>query len=88
MAKQKIEGRIEELAAPMAEDLGYELVDVEYVKEGPNWFLRIYLDKKGGISMEDCEAFSRPFSELLDREDPIDTSYYLEVSSPGLDRPL
>ena len=66
----------------------FELVDVEYVKEGSNWYLRAYIDKPGGITVDDCEAVSRRLSDLLDEEDFIDDAYILEVSSPGLGRPL
>ena len=66
----------------------FELVDVEYVKEGPNWYLRIYIDKPGGITIDDCKIVSEEVSDLLDKEDPIPQRYFLEVSSPGLERPL
>ena len=66
----------------------FELVDVEYVKEGSNWYLRAYIDKPGGITVDDCEVVSRALSELLDQNDFIEDSYILEVSSPGLGRPL
>ena len=69
-------------------DYGFELVDVEYVKEGSNWYLRAYIDKPGGITVDDCEVVSRALSELLDQNDFIEDSYILEVSSPGLGRPL
>ncbi len=77
-----------ELAAPVVEALNFELVDVEFVKEGANWYLRIYIDKPGGISIDDCQAVSEQISDILDEKDPIEQSYYLEVSSPGLERPL
>ena len=73
---------------PIVEKNNYELVDVEYVKEGSNWYLRAYIDKEGGFSVNDCEKVSRELSDLLDREDFIDESYILEVSSPGLGRTL
>lgn len=66
----------------------FELVDVEYVKEGTNWYLRAYIDKPGGITIDDCETVSRALSEALDREDFIPEAYIMEVSSPGLGRPL
>ena len=66
----------------------FELVDVEYVKEGTSWYLRAYIDKEGGIAVDDCEVISRILSDWLDKEDFIDDSYILEVSSPGLGRPL
>ena len=67
---------------------GFELVDVEYVKEAGNWYLRGYIDKPGGITVNDCEAVSRAFSDKLDENDFIEDSYIMEISSPGLDRPL
>ena len=70
------------------ENLGFELVDVEYVKEGGTWYLRAYVDKEGGITINDCETVSRAFSEKLDEKDFIDEAYIMEVSSPGLGRPL
>ena len=86
--KDDYEQRAEKLLTPMVESRGFELVDVEYVKEGGNWYLRAYIDKEGGITVDDCEAVSREFSDCLDREDFIEDSYILEVSSPGLGRPL
>ncbi len=86
--KRNIQQEITELAAPIAEELNYELVEVEFVKEGANWYLRIYIDKPGGISIDDCQAVSERMSDILDKKDPIEQSYYLEVSSPGLERPL
>lgn len=80
--------RAETLLAPIVEANGYELVDMEYVKEAGEWYLRAYIDKPGGFTLDDCELVSREFSEKLDEEDFIDGSYILEVSSPGLDRPL
>lgn len=88
MARGKIEKIAEELALPIAEQLNYELVDVEYKKEGPNWILRYYIDKPGGVGLDDCQLFSTEIGNVLDDEDPISRQYYLEVSSPGLDRPL
>ena len=86
--REEIEARTEELVQPLVAEKQFELVDVEYVKEGGNYYLRIYIDKEGGITVNDCEDISRPFSDILDREDYIDGSYILEVSSPGLGRPL
>lgn len=86
--KESIASKVEALAAPVAEGLGYELFDVEYVKEGPDYFLRLYITKEGGIAIEDCEAMSRAIDPLLDEADLIKDHYYLEVSSVGLDRPL
>jgi ribosome maturation factor RimP len=76
------------LAGPIAAANGCAVWDVEYVKEAGTWFLRVYLDKPGGISIQDCEAVSRPLSDALDEADPIEGSYTLEVSSPGADRVL
>lgn len=85
---REYEERTEALLEPMVERNGFELVDVEYVKEAGNYFLRAYLDKPGGITIDDCELISRELSDLLDKEDFIDESYILEVSSPGLGRQL
>ena len=82
------EQRTEELAMPIISDKGFELVDVEYVKEAGEWYLRVYIDKPGGITIDDCELVSRSLSDLLDEKDFIKDAYILEVSSPGLDRPL
>lgn len=86
--REEIEARTEELVMPLVAEQQFELVDVEYVKEGGSYYLRIYIDKEGGITVNDCEAISRPFSDILDQEDYIEGSYILEVSSPGLGRPL
>ena len=86
--KEMYEQRTEELLTPLVEQHQFELVDVEYVKEGGNWYLRAYIDKPGGITVDDCEVISRALSDLLDVHDYIDEAYILEVSSPGLDRPL
>ncbi|MDB8804373.1 MULTISPECIES: ribosome maturation factor RimP [unclassified Romboutsia] len=86
--KKSIEATIEELVSEITEPLNFEIVDVEYVKEAGEYYLRVYLDKEGGISLNDCEAVSRQLSEVLDVKDPIKDNYFLEVSSPGLDRPL
>ena len=89
MSKREIyEARTEELLTPIVEEYGFELVDVEYVKEGGTWYLRSYIDKPGGITVDDCEMVSRRLSDILDREDYIEDSYIMEVSSPGLGRPL
>lgn len=82
------EARTEGLITPILQTNGFELVDIEYVKEAGTWYLRIYIDKPGGITIDDCELVSRAFSELLDQEDYIEDSYIMEVSSPGLLRPL
>ena len=86
--KESVERQTETLLEPILAGFGFELVDVEYVKEGSNWYLRVYIDKPGGIFVDDCERVSRAFSEVLDQEDYIDGSYIFEVSSPGLGRPL
>ena len=89
MSKREMyEQKTEEILLPIVEEYGFELVDVEYVKEGSNWYLRAYIDKEGGISVDDCEVVSRAFSDKLDEEDFIDDAYIMEVSSPGLGRPL
>ncbi len=76
------------LALPVVEEAGCELWDVEYVREAGTWFLRIYIDKEGGVDILDCEKVSRALSDLLDEADPIEGSYTLEVSSAGAERPL
>ena len=86
--KKSIELTIEELVSPIVDDKGFEIVDIEYVKEAGEYYLRIFLDKEGGISLNDCESVSRELSEILDVKDPIKDNYFLEVSSPGLYRPL
>ena len=88
MAKKDYESRTEAMLMPIVETKGFELVDVEWVKEGANWYLRAYIDKENGITVDDCEEVSRALSDLLDEEDFISENYILEVSSPGLDRPL
>ncbi len=89
MAKRDVyEQKTEALLLPIMERNGFELVDVEYVKEGSNYYLRAYIDKEGGITIEDCEVVSRELSDLLDVEDFIPEAYFLEVSSPGLGRQL
>lgn len=91
MAKKKITETAEELLQDFLQEEGYELYDSEFIKEGKDWFLRIYIDKpeeEGYIGTEDCEKVSRYLSDKLDEADPIDKEYYLEVSSPGMDRVL
>ncbi|HJA43664.1 MAG TPA: ribosome maturation factor RimP [Candidatus Dorea stercoravium] len=89
MAKRETyEQKTEEILLPIVEKNGFELVDVEYVKEGGSWYLRAYIDKPGGINVDDCEIVSRELSDILDEKDFIDEAYILEVSSPGLGRPL
>ena len=80
--------RVELLLADTAKELNFEIADVEFVKEGQNYYLRVYLDKEGGITINDCELFSKAAEKILDEKDPIEQAYILEVSSPGLDRPL
>ena len=84
----KIEEKVENLLKEKIESLGYNLYDVEYVKEGPNYYLRIYIDKETGIDLNDCEKVSNEIDELLDKADYIKEQYYLEVSSPGIERIL
>ena len=84
----KIEDLVLKMAEPFAKEEGVEIYDVEFKKEGKDWFLRVYLMSEEGITIENCEAVSRALSDELDRVDPIDQGYYLEVSSPGLDRVL
>jgi len=88
VAKIKITEFIEEVSKPYLEENGLELYFTEYVKEGKDWYLRIYVDKPEGVFIKDCEDYSRWISEKLDEADPIERNYMLEVSSPGLDRPL
>ena len=89
MAYSRIEKTVWELAEPIAAQQGAYLYDVEYIKEGGNWFLRVFADKEeGGISLDECEAVSRILSDALDKADPIAQNYYLEVSSPGIERKL
>ena len=89
MSKRELyEQKTEQLLTPIVEEYGFELVDVEYVKEGSTWYLRSYIDKPGGISIDDCEKVSRRLSDFLDQEDFIEDTYIMEVSSPGLGRPL
>jgi len=88
MTRKKIEELVAGLAQPIVAKHSFELVDVEFIKEGTNWYLRVYIDKPEGITIDDCQAVSEELSDELDRVDPIKQSYFLEVSSPGLDRPL
>lgn len=77
-----------QIAEPIVLENGLELVDVEYVKEGSEWFLRVFIDKEGGVDIDDCTKVSRGISEVLEDNDPIEQAYHLEVSSPGIERPL
>ena len=86
--RETYEARTEELLLPIAEKNQVEIYDVEYVKEGSEWYLRAYIDKEGGVNINDCETVSRALSDELDRTDFIDDAYILEVSSPGLGRTL
>ncbi len=88
LKKVDIEKKCEELVMPIIEENNFELVDVEYVKEGSNYYLRVYADKEGGINIDDCVLISRALEVKLDEDDFIGTQYILEVSSPGLGRPL
>ena len=89
MAKrEEYEQKTEKLLEPILEEHHFELVDVEYVKEGGSWYLRAYIDKPGGITVDDCEVVNRALGDLLDEHDFIEDSYILEISSPGLGRPL
>lgn len=89
MAYSKTEQKVWNLAEPVVQEEGCYLYDVEYVKEGGIWYLRVLADNEdGGITLDECEAISRRLSDVLDREDPIDRNYYLEVASPGVERKL
>ncbi len=89
MAKrEQYEAKVEAFITPILEEHKFELVDVEYVREAGVWYLRCYIDKEGGIAVDDCEVISRLLSDWLDKEDFIEDSYIMEVSSPGLGRPL
>lgn len=88
MKRSEIESYVEELVMPIMEEGNFELVDVEYVKEGANWYLRVYADKEGGINIDDCVTISRALEVKLDEKDLIPDAYILEVSSPGLGRQL
>ena len=80
--------QIAEIVKPIAEELSYDIYHIEYVKESGEYYLRIYIEKDGGITLSDCEAISRRVSDLMDEKDPIKDPYFLEVSSPGLNRTL
>ncbi len=84
----KVENIVYKLTEPIAEENQCEVVDVVFKKEGSDWFLRVFIDNNEGITIDDCEVVSRALSEELDRVDPITQGYYLEVSSPGINRPL
>ena len=86
--RENYEARFEKMLLPIAKESGVEIYDVEYVKEGSDWYLRAYIDKAGGVTIEDCEKVSRAVSDTIDKEDFIEDAYILEVSSPGLGRTL
>jgi len=86
--REEYEARAEKILEPVMEANHFELIDVEYIKEAGNWHLRAYVDKEGGITLDDCELVNRTWSDIMDKEDFIPESYILEVSSPGLGRPL
>lgn len=88
MVLSKIEKLTYDIALPVVEGEGYEIYDVEYVKEGPHWFLRLFISRDSGVDIDDCETISRALSTLLDEKDCISTNYFLEVSSPGIERVL
>ena len=88
MKKNELIAYVESLCQPLCEAMGLELYDVDYEKEGPDWYLKIFLDKEGGIFINDCADFSRALEKKIEENDPIENPYVLEVSSPGLDRPL
>ncbi len=89
MAKENnTEKKVQSIAEPILAENDLELADVEFVKEGPNWYLRVYIDKQGGVTIQDCETVSRALEKKLDEADLIAQAYVLEVSSPGIDRPL
>ncbi|KUO76144.1 MAG: hypothetical protein APF77_02325 [Clostridia bacterium BRH_c25] len=88
MAKRKVEDIVYEMAKPITDRYNFELVEVEFKKEGSDWYLRLYIDKEGGITVNECQSVSVEMSDLLDEADPIEQSYIFEVSSPGIDRPL
>ncbi|OIJ17873.1 ribosome maturation factor RimP [Anaerobacillus alkalidiazotrophicus] len=85
---KNVTGIVEQLVLPILNEMQLELVDVEFKKEGKNWFLRVFIDSENGVDIEDCGTVSERLSELLDEKDPITQAYFLEVSSPGAERPL
>lgn len=88
MPNERVTDIVEKLAEPIVAAAGLELVDVEYKKEGANWYLRVFIDKPDGVDIDDCSGVSEQLSDLLDEVDPIQNAYFLEVSSPGAERPL
>lgn len=85
---QNVANKVEDLIMPVIQGNNFDLVDVQYVKEGKEWYLRVFIDKPEGITLDDCELISREVDQLLDESDSIKTSYILEISSPGIERPL
>lgn len=88
MAKQNTVQRVEEIIKPYADELGLEIWDVRFAKEGADWYLRIFIDKEGGVSIDDCVDLTHAVTKPLDEADPISQSYILEISSPGVEREL
>jgi len=88
LAKNKVAEQVEAAITPVVKEADLELVDVEYVKEGGNWYLRVFIDKLGGVDLDDCQMMSEKIDKILDELDPIPQAYFLEVSSPGIERPL
>jgi ribosome maturation factor RimP len=88
VGKERVETSVRRLGEPLATALGYELVEIEYRKEGPDWVLRCTIDQEAGITTDDCRRFSEALSNELDTTDPVPGAYLLEISSPGLERPL
>ena len=88
MAKQNTVQRVEEIITPYAKELGLEIWDVRFAKEGSDWYLRVFIDKDGGVSIDDCVDLTHAVTKPLDEADPISQSYMLEVSSPGVEREL
>ena len=86
--KNNTVSKVEEIVSPFAKDLGLELWDIRFVKEGTDWYLRIFIDKDGGVSIDDCVDLSHAITKPLDEADPISQSYILEISSPGIEREL
>ena len=86
--REAMEQKIGALVEPLIREKGLELANIEYIKEGAYWYLRLYIDKDGGVDMDDCSGVSHVVSEMLDQKNPIPQAYMLEVSSPGLERPL
>lgn len=88
MSQESTLDKVQRLIAPVLQDMAVELVDLEFKREGRDWFLRLFIDKEGGVTLDDCADVSREIDALLEVEEVVDTAYRLEVSSPGLDRPL